>query len=80
MVSLTLKNSIVAGAVCSGTIIDGLGNLSSSSSCPGIVVADAKLGALQLNDPGTTATHALLAGSPAIDAAVGTAPPQTSAV
>jgi hypothetical protein len=32
-------------------------------------VADAGIGALALNTPGTTATHALLAGSPAIDAA-----------
>ena len=30
-------------------------------------VADALLGTLQLNGPGTTKTHALLAGSPAID-------------
>ncbi len=31
-------------------------------------VTDARLGTLQVNGPGTTKTHALLAGSPAIDA------------
>lgn len=31
-------------------------------------VTEAHLGSLAVNDPGTTATHALLAGSPAIDA------------
>jgi predicted outer membrane repeat protein len=75
--ALTLKNSIVAGAICSGTIIDGLGNLRTDSSCLGITVADPLLGPLALNDPGTTATHALLAGSPAIDAAVAANCPAT---
>lgn len=35
-----------------------------------IGITDPKLGSLQINTPGTTPTHALLAGSPAIDAGV----------
>jgi hypothetical protein len=70
---LTLTNSIVAGADCSGTITNGGGNLS-TGSCPSmstVTLDDLKLGSLALNPPGTTETHALLPGSAAIDAVVG---------
>jgi CSLREA domain-containing protein/uncharacterized repeat protein (TIGR01451 family) len=68
----TLKNTIVAnstsGGNCSGVITNGGGNLSyPDSTCPGINL-DPNLGPLQINAPGTTATHALLSGSAAIDA------------
>jgi CSLREA domain-containing protein len=73
-VSVTLRNTIVAnsptGGNCSGSFIDGGGNLNyPDTTCPGIN-ADPLLGPLQANPPGDTATHALLPGSPAIDAAV----------
>jgi hypothetical protein len=45
-----------------GTDFTGTGDLTG--------VVSAGLGPLQLNAPGTTATHALLAGSPAIDAGI----------
>ncbi|WP_102126511.1 PxKF domain-containing protein [Deinococcus planocerae] len=73
----TLQNTIIAGSVspsCSGSFKDGGGNLhynikyggAPDPSCPG-VRADPKLGPLQDNG-GATWTHALLAGSAAIDA------------
>ena len=73
-VPVTLRNTTVAnspsGGNCSGSFIDGGGNLNyPDTTCPGIN-ADPLLGPLQLNPPGNTATHALLPGSPAIDAAV----------
>jgi hypothetical protein len=74
---LTLKNSIVASADCSGTVTDGGGNLSTGSGCPStgtVTLDDLKLGLLALNAPGTTPTHALLPGSAAIDAVLGTCP------
>ena len=74
--SATLKNTIVAnspsGGNCSVTVTDGGHNLDSDGSCgfgtannslPGF---DPKLGDLADNG-GPTKTHALLAGSPAID-------------
>jgi hypothetical protein len=72
--TLTLQNSIVANSTfqnCTnnGTLIDGGGNLSwPDTSCPGIN-ADPLLGPLQ-NNGGSTQTHALMAGSLAIDAAL----------
>jgi hypothetical protein len=75
----TLENTIVAknvqgrGADCAGTITDGGYNLDSGTTCgfsttnnslSGVV--DPKLGPLADNG-GPTKTHALLAGSPAID-------------
>jgi hypothetical protein len=72
----TLRNTIVAaggGPNCSGTVTSGGGNVEDANTCgfstaggdkPG---TDPLLGPLQLNG-GPTATHALLAGSPAIDA------------
>ena len=52
-----------------GSLIDGGGNLSwPDTTCPGLN-ADPLLGPLQDNG-GPTQTHALLAGSPAIDAAL----------
>ena len=83
----TVKNSIVAdnrasgaGPECSGTLGGSGVNLVrdlSGCSVSGSVIAgvDPRLGPLQLNPPGATATQALLSGSPAIDAAVGCPPP-----
>ena len=75
---VNIKNSIVVNSIggdCSvaspGTL-NALGaNFSTDSSCPGFTVVTAtqlNLGPLALNPPGTTATHALLSGSVAIDA------------
>src|SRR6266508_1749050 len=63
-VPVTLRNTTVAnspsGGNCSGSFIDGGGNLNyPDTTCPGIN-ADPLLGPLQLNPPGNTATHALL--------------------
>jgi predicted outer membrane repeat protein len=72
--TLNLQNTIVANSTfqnCTnnGTLIDGGGNLSwPDNTCPGLN-ADPLLGPLQ-NNGGPTQTHALLAGSPAIDAAL----------
>ena len=73
----TLKNTIVAnntGGDCTSGAPTSLGhNLDSDGTCAlsgtgDISSGNANLGALALNAPGTTATHALLAGSDAIDA------------
>ena len=71
-----IKNSIVAnnsGGNCSIPSGSASGtNFDTDGTCPGftqVTSADLNLGSLQLNSPGTTATHALLAGSVAIDAA-----------
>jgi hypothetical protein len=78
----TLKNSIVANPSPSanclaqpGGIVSQGGNLSSDHTCASFLAApgdqndvDPLLGPLQVNAPGTTATQALLPGSPAIDA------------
>ena len=72
----TLTNTIVAntvsGANCSGTMVSMGRNLDSDGTCklssPGdLTPMDPKLGPLQDNG-GPTFTHALLLGSPAIDA------------
>lgn len=77
--SLTLVNSIVAGSItghnCANMPSDLVqrNNLSDTTDCfthsenGSIVTADLHLGPLALNAPGTTMTHALLLGSPAID-------------
>jgi len=67
----TLKNSLVADG-CTGAIISGDYNLDSGSSCGFTQPHDLRntnplLGPLQVNAPGSTATHALLSGSPATD-------------
>jgi CSLREA domain-containing protein len=74
---LILTNSIVANSIsggdCYGTIADGGHNISSDDSCGfdpangSMPNTDPLLGPLQDNG-GPTWTHALLAGSPAIDA------------
>lgn len=75
---VVLNNSIVAdqaaGADCIGTITSAGYNLDSDGTCNLSAIGDipngvANLGPLQVNAPGNTATHALLAGSQAIDAA-----------
>jgi hypothetical protein len=74
--SLTIRNSIVANsgsANCTGTIQSGDFNLDSGTTCGFNKPHDLSnmnplLDALQVNAPGTTATQALLPGSPAIDA------------
>ena len=87
--TLLLRNTIVAdngaaecytrnGVTTSGSagniITNGGTNNLGNPACPG-VVADPLLGGLSLNLPGRTPTMKLLAGSPAIDAAVGASPP-----
>jgi hypothetical protein len=78
--TVDLRNSVVDGGVqsasqnCAGAITSGGGNLDSGTSCAlssptDIGNASAQLGALASNG-GPTATHALGAGSPAIDSAV----------
>ncbi len=58
-------------------IADEGGNVSAGDgTCPG-VLADPKLGPLQINAPGLTATHALLEGSAAIGAALAANCPAT---
>ena len=72
-----LYNSIVAGNLtgdCNGAVVSGGFNLDSDGTCitngvnNDITAADPMLGPLQLNAPGSTATHTLVAGSPALDA------------
>ncbi|MEM8857972.1 MAG: choice-of-anchor Q domain-containing protein [Chloroflexota bacterium] len=73
----TLDNTIVAnnsdGNDCSGSIVSAGYNLDSDGSCNlnstgDLSSQDPMLGPLQANGSGTTFTHALLEGSPAIDA------------
>jgi hypothetical protein len=86
--SLVLRNTIVAGndnSECytrngvsttgsqGNLMMDSAANTRGDPACPG-VVADPLLGGLSLNPPGRTPTMKLLAGSPAIDAAVGSSP------
>ena len=77
---VTLENSILAdipsGGNCSGTIVDGGGNLSTDASCAfsdatsqNSVASAGLLSPLAANG-GPTQTFALPSGSPAIDAAV----------
>jgi hypothetical protein len=71
----TMKNSIIAGTTadnCVGTIVSAGHNLDSGNSCGfnstgDLVNTNPTLGLLQ-NNGGETQTHALLFGSPAIDA------------
>ena len=75
--TVQLRNSIVtnstAGGNCAGSITSLGNNLSDTAACfPGGSQGDLafnppQLVGLALNSPGTTATHALLPGSPAID-------------
>jgi hypothetical protein len=71
--TLNLTNTIIAGSTsggdCFNTGVIGTNshNLVQDSSCTPAVSGDPKLGPLQ-NNGGPTFTHALLAGSPAIDA------------
>lgn len=74
--TITLRNSIVAGNTgpeCTGVIINGGNNIDDGTSCGWTNVngsmssTNPLLGPLALNAPGTTQTHALLPGSPAID-------------
>lgn len=79
--SVILRNTIIANSIsgnnCTGTLIDGGGNLSyPDSTCPGIN-ADPLLGLLQDNG-GPTWTMALIPGSAALDTgddAICAAPP-----
>lgn len=63
-----------SGGDCVGPITSGGYNLDSDGTCitngvnNDITAADPMLGPLQVNAPGNTATHALLLGSPALDA------------
>ena len=79
----TLKNTIVANNTavdCQGTITSGGNNLDSNGTCGltgtgDIPNGNANLGPLALNAPGSTATHALVIPSDAIDAGSGDCPP-----
>lgn len=71
--TLVANASLPAGQDCFGTITSAGGNLDSGTSCgfstlTDISNTDPLLGSLTANG-GRTSTHALLAGSPAIDAA-----------
>jgi CSLREA domain-containing protein len=80
----TLYNTIVAsntGGNCAGTISsNGGNNIDDGTTCGwgsangSMSSTNPQLGALALNSPGTTLTHALLAGSPAIDGVTYNAP------
>lgn len=75
----TLRNTLIvasaAGANCliASTLVDSGGNFAASAACgiiPATAAVAANLGPLALNAPGTTSTHALLAGNPAIGGGV----------
>lgn len=78
--TVNLLNTIVAnstsGGDCSGTVVDGGNNLDSDGTCLVGLTANPLLGALQ-NNGGSTETHALSSGSPAIDAGSNTGCPAT---
>jgi CSLREA domain-containing protein len=78
--SAILKNTIIAnsttGGDCAGSPISADHNLDSDGTCGCTLTADPLLGPLQDNG-GLTFTHALLAGSPAIDAGTNTGAPAT---
>ena len=70
--AVSVQNSILAGNTaynCSGTIVDGGHNIDSAHTCNFASGSDTdpKLGALAVNTPGTTATFALPADSPAVN-------------
>jgi predicted outer membrane repeat protein len=75
--SFSLANSIVSGTSggknCLGDIFQVGFNLSDDDTCPGYNITDPILGPLQ-NNGGPTYTHALLWGSPVVDAAAGDCP------
>lgn len=80
-----LKNTIVAGSGpgtnCVGSVISGGSNIDSGNSCGlnmagDLVNTDPRLGVLQDNG-GPTLTHALIIGSPAIDAGTSNGAPAT---
>ena len=79
--ALSARNTLIADNACSGTVTSGGHNIDSGTSCgfsgPGdLSGTDPKLGFLADNG-GATWTHALLAGSPAIDAGDDAACPAT---
>jgi uncharacterized repeat protein (TIGR01451 family)/CSLREA domain-containing protein len=83
--SVTLKNTIVAdnapGGNCSDTVASMGNNLDSENSCGlggagDLINTDPMLGSLQ-NNGGPTDTHALPAGSPAVDAGTNAGCPAT---
>jgi IPTL-CTERM motif len=69
--TVTLSNTLVANPVnvtnCNTGLSSSGSNIADDSSCPATQVADALIGALADNG-GTTLTHKLLTGSPAINA------------
>ncbi|MEX1071163.1 MAG: choice-of-anchor Q domain-containing protein [Anaerolineales bacterium] len=72
-------NPIGFGSNCAlpGSVVNGAGNLDSEGSCglSDSLIADPLLGPLSSNG-GLTQTHALLAGSPAFEAASASCPPE----
>jgi CSLREA domain-containing protein len=83
-VQVTVSNSLIAwGQNCTargGVIVSGGNNLGSDASCTTLTATgditntDPLIGLLQTNWPGTLPTHALLPGSPAINAGSALAP------
>ncbi|MGB5353751.1 MAG: choice-of-anchor Q domain-containing protein, partial [Woeseia sp.] len=72
-------NSIVAnntGGDCEDPFTSGSNSIDSDGSCGLAITADPALGSLQ-NNGGPTDTHALLAGSPAVEAGTNTGCPAT---
>jgi CSLREA domain-containing protein len=81
-----LRNTLIvssqAGNNCfpTGTYADGGGNFAADAACgpiPATVGVRTNLGPLTVNPPGTTATHALLPGNPAIGGGVAAFCPAT---
>jgi hypothetical protein len=90
--TITLRNTLLANApsgtncsVAGGTVSSGNSNLSNDNTCTAFLTAagdlnntDPLLGPLQINPPGSTATHALLSGSSAIDGVLNPCPPPST--
>jgi hypothetical protein len=90
--TITLRNTILANAptgsncsVAGGALGSAGSNLSNDNTCTAFFTAvgdlnntNAVLGPLQTNPPGTTATHALGSGSPAIDGVLNPCPPPST--
>jgi hypothetical protein len=69
------RNGVDTGGSAGNIITNSVLNNLDNPACPGVLTdADPLLGGLAYNPPGTTPTMKLGAGSPAIDAAVGTFP------
>jgi CSLREA domain-containing protein len=76
--ALAIENSLLSGVTCSGNVGSAGHNLDATDACgfmaAGDIAGNPLIGPLQDNGAGTL-THALLAGSPAIDAGSSGCPP-----